>query len=106
MNLEESTMLAIQNKLVEKLDFTINNKWIPYDNKDRDKIDNYVKQIAETNKPIIYEYIAGYDNWSAITKTKELSLYGARELFLTSGQEYFVTELDDCVKIQRIENRY
>lgn len=106
MNLTEATMRALQGKLVEGLDFEVNNKWIPFDKDDKDKIDKYVKQIADTNKPIKYTYIAGYNNWSAVSETKELSLSEVRDLFLNSSDEYFVTEKDDCVEIKRIESRY
>ena len=103
MNLTEATIKALQGKLAESLDFEVNNKWLPYD---KDKIDKYVQQIADTNKPIKYTYVAGYDNWSAVTETKTLSIDEVRELFSKSKEEYFVKEKDDYVQIRRIENRW
>ena len=103
MNLTEATIKALQGKLVESLDFEVDNKWLPYD---KDKIDKYVQQIADTNKPIRYTYVAGYDNWSAVTETKTLSVDEVRELFSKSKEEYVVKEKDDYVQISRIENRW
>jgi len=106
MNLQEATIKALQGKLTEGLDFEVDNKWIPYDKNDPERIDKYIQQIIDTNKPVKYSYIAGYDNWTAITETKNLSIDEVRDLFLKSGEEYRVYEKDDYIAINRIENRW
>lgn len=106
MSLTEATIKALQGKLSEQLDFEVNNKWVPYDKDNKDKINNFLKQIADTDKPIKYTYVAGYDNWSAVTETKILSLDEVENLFLNSNDEYLVKEKEDCIQIQRIENRW
>lgn len=106
MNLTEATIKALQGKLQETLSFEVNNKWLPYDKNNTAKIDTYIKQIADTNKPIKYTYVAGYDNWTAISETKTLSLDDVKDLFSNSSDEYTVNEMDDYISIKRIESRY
>ena len=106
MDIIDATIQALQGKLTERLDFTVNNKWIPYAKSNPKLIEDYIKRIADTNKPVKYSYIAGYDNWMAIVEEKELSLDEVKDMFLTSNSEYIVVEHEDYVLIRRMDSRW
>ena len=97
MELEEATILALQGKLFEGLDAEI-TKWSP-DAKKQDVIN----QIAQTNKPIKYVKIGGFDRAGiAVYEEQEISIEQVEKLF-AQFEGYFVTEYDDYVKISRVE---
>lgn len=103
MNLTEATIKALQGKLIEGFKFYADNRCLPFLKDDETRLNKYLEKIASVNKPIKYSYIAGYSNFTAIYDTKEISIDDVRELFLKSGEGYFVTETDDCVMINRVD---